>query len=62
MVNFPSSGNLPSEVYKQLGQDFYLSFNVNIKATHYSYKKQVYKFSDEQLLRSHEPNDSFVKQ
>jgi hypothetical protein len=46
------TGTLPSEVYRQLGRDFYMIFNVLIKATHYNYMKQVYKFSDEQLLRS----------
>jgi hypothetical protein len=55
------TGMLPSEVYKQLGHDFYMTFNVLIKAMHYNYMKQVYNFSDEQLLKSHELDDSFVK-
>jgi hypothetical protein len=54
------TGMLPSEVYKQLERDFYLTFNVLIKATDYSYMKQVYNFSDVQLLKSHELDDSFV--
>jgi hypothetical protein len=33
------TGMLPSEVYRQLGQDFYMTFNVLIKATHYNYMK-----------------------
>jgi hypothetical protein len=53
---------LPSEVYRLLGRDFYMTFNVLIKATHYNYMKQLYGFTNEQLLRSHELDDSFVQQ
>jgi hypothetical protein len=38
----------------------YMTFNVLIKATHYNYMKQLYGFTDEQLLRNHELDDSFV--
>jgi hypothetical protein len=43
-------GTLLPQVYKMLGHNFYLAFYVNIKASHYNYMKQVYKFTDEQLL------------
>jgi hypothetical protein len=55
------TGMLPSEVYKQLGGDFYLAFNGDIKYTHLLYMKRVYNFTDEQLSRSHELDDSFVQ-
>jgi hypothetical protein len=42
------AGMLPSEVYRQLGRDFYLAFNGDIKYTHFLYMKRVYNFSDEQ--------------
>jgi hypothetical protein len=54
------AGMLPSEVYHQLGPDFYLTFRVNIHAAHYQYMKETYHLTDEQLLRSNELNDSFV--
>jgi hypothetical protein len=52
---------LPSEVYKQLGRDFYLTFYIDIRAAHYNYMKQTYHLTDEQLLKSNELNDSFVQ-
>jgi hypothetical protein len=54
------SGMLPSEVYQQLGADFYFAFRVDIRAAHYNYMKQVYGFTDEQLSRSHQLDDSFI--
>jgi hypothetical protein len=55
------SGMLPLEVYKQLGRDFYLAFNGDIKHTHLLYTKQLYGFTDEHLSRSHELDESFVQ-
>jgi hypothetical protein len=55
------SGTLPSQVYKMLGHDFYIAFYMNIKAVHYNYMKQTYKLTDEQLLKSHELDNSFVQ-
>jgi hypothetical protein len=52
---------LPSEVYKQLGPDFYCAFYINIRAAHYQYMKQTYHLTDEQLLKSHELGDWFVQ-
>jgi hypothetical protein len=54
------TGMLPSEVYRQLGPEFYCTFHVNIRATHYNYMKQTYNLTDEQLLRSHQLDDWFV--
>jgi hypothetical protein len=54
-------GMLPSQVYEQLGHDFYIAFYINIRAAHYKYMRETYHFTDEQLERSNELNDSFVK-
>jgi hypothetical protein len=54
------TGMLPSEVYRQLGPDFYCAFRVNIRVAHYNYMKETYHLTDEQLLRSNELNDSFI--
>jgi hypothetical protein len=54
------TGMQPSEVYRQLGSDFYCAFCVNIRAAHYLYMKMTYNLTDEQLLRSHQLDDSFV--
>jgi hypothetical protein len=51
----------PSEVYRQLGPDFYCAFYINIRAAHYQYMKTTYHLTDEQLLRSYELDDSFVQ-
>jgi hypothetical protein len=53
-------GMLPSQIYKELGRDFYIAFNMEIKSTHYFYLKETYWFTDEQILRSQELNNSFV--
>jgi hypothetical protein len=55
------AGMLPSEVYRQLGRDFYLAFNGDIKYTHFLYMKQLYGFTDEEFSQSHELDDSFVQ-
>jgi hypothetical protein len=54
------TGMLPSQVFHQLGPDFYLAFRVNIRAAYYNYMKETYHLTDEQLLRSNELNDSFI--
>jgi hypothetical protein len=48
------SGMLPSEVYKQLGHDFYIAFYLNIRAAHYKYMRETYHLTDDQLSRSNE--------
>jgi hypothetical protein len=54
------SGMLPSQIYNEFGPDFYFVFNMEIKSVYFYYLKHTYGFSDDQILRRQELNDSFV--
>jgi hypothetical protein len=40
-------GTLHSQILHNFGQDFYYTFNLEIKSAHYPYLKESYWFSDE---------------